>query len=78
METIFVLAKLDARLVDGVIESARAVEGVKEVHAVTGSYDLFITMEGETVAKLLSKSIKEISGIEGIQCTETLVSINLD
>ena len=78
METIFVLAKLDASLVDGVIESARAVEGVKEVHAVTGSYDLFITMEGETVAKLLSKSIKEISGIEGIQCTETLVSINLD
>ncbi len=78
METIFVLAKVDAILVDGVIESARAVQGVKEVHAVTGSYDLFITMEGESVAKLLSKSIKDISAIEGIQCTETLVSINLD
>ena len=78
METIFVLAKVDAILVDGVIESARAVEGVKEVHAVTGSYDLFIIMEGETVATLLSKSIKEISAIEGIQCTETLVAINLD
>ena len=78
METIFVLAKVDAILVDGVIESARAVEGVKEVHAVTGSYDLFIIMEGETIATLLSKSIKEISAIEGIQCTETLVAINLD
>ena len=78
METIFVLAKVDAILVDGVISSARAVEGVKEVHAVTGPYDLFIIMEGDTVARLLSKSIKEISSIEGIQCTETLVSINLD
>ena len=78
METIFILAKVDAILVDGVIESARTVMGVKEVHAVTGSYDLFIIMEGESVAKLLSKSIKEISAIEGIQCTETLVSISLE
>ena len=78
METIFVLAKVDANLVDGVISSARAVEGVKEVHAVTGPYDLFITMKGDSVAKLLSKAIKEISAIEGIQCTETLVSINLE
>ena len=78
METIFVLAKVDASLVDGVIESTRAVDGVKEVHAVTGPYDLFITMKGDSVARLLSKSIKEISSIEGIQCTETLVSINLE
>ena len=78
METIFILAKVDASFVEGVIRSARAVEGVKEVHAVTGPYDLLIYMEGESVAKLLSKSIKEISGIEGIQCTETLVAINLD
>ena len=78
METIFVLAKVDASIVDSVIGSISAVKGVKEVHAVTGSYDLFITMEGESVAKLLSKSIKDISAIEGIQCTETLVSINID
>ena len=78
METIFIMAKVDANLVSGVIESARAVEGVKEVHAVTGSYDLFIIMKGDSLAKLLSKSIKEISSIEGIQYTETLVSINID
>ena len=78
MENIFILAKVDATLVNNVIESARAVQGVKDVHAVTGPYDLFISMEGESVAKLLSKAIKEISAIEGIQCTETLVSINLD
>ncbi|MCK5024249.1 MAG: Lrp/AsnC family transcriptional regulator [Thermoplasmata archaeon] len=78
METIFILAKVDASIVDSVIGSIRDVKGVKEVHAVTGSYDLFITMEGESVAKLLSKSIKDIGAIEGIQCTETLVSINLD
>lgn len=78
METIFILSKVDANLVASVIESARAVQGVKEVYAVTGSYDLFISMEGESVARLLSKALKEISAIEGIQSTETLVSINLD
>lgn len=78
METIFILAKVDANLVGGVVKSARAVEGVKEVHAVTGPYDLFIMMVGESVPRLLSKAIKEISSIDGIQCTETLVSINLD
>ena len=78
METIFILAKVDASLVNSVIEMANAVQGVKEVHAVTGPYDLFISMEGESVAKLLSKALREISAIEGIQCTETLVSIKLD
>ena len=77
METIFILAKVDASLVDSVIELAGAVSEVKEVHVVTGPYDLIILMEGESVAKLLSKALKEISAIEGIQCTETLVSINL-
>ena len=78
METIFILAKVDANHVEAVIQSARAVQGVKEVHAVTGPYDLLVSMEGESVARLLSKALKEISAIEGIQCTETLVSINLD
>ena len=77
METIFILAKVDASKVGSIIESARAVQGVKKVHAVTGPYDLLILMEGETVAILLSKALKEISAIEGIQCTETLVSISL-
>ena len=78
METIFILAKVDASSIDEVIKLSRAVYGVKEVHAVTGPYDLLIYMEGESVAKLLSSSLKNISAIEGIQCTETLVSINLD
>jgi len=57
--------------------AARAVEGTKEVHAVTGPYDLLISMKGDSVARLLSKALKEITAIEGIQCTETRVSINL-
>jgi len=78
METVFILAKVDASLVGQVIEGVRKVQGVKEVHAVTGPYDLLVSMEGESVAKLLSKALKEISATDGIQCTETLVSINLD
>jgi len=73
-----VLAKVDASLVEAVMAAVVDVEGVDEIHAVTGPYDLLVRMKGESVARLLSRALKDISSIQGIQCTETLVSINLD
>ncbi len=78
METIFVLAKVDASLVESAIAAVEDIPAVNEVHAVTGPYDLLVIMHGDSVAKLLSMALKDISSIEGIQCTETLVSIKLD
>ena len=72
------LAKVDASLVEAVMAAVVDVEGVDEIHAVTGPYDLLVRMKGESVARLLSRALKDISSIQGIQCTETLVSINLD
>lgn len=78
MEIIYILAKVEASHAEDLIRRISGVSGVTFVHAVTGSYDMLISMEGESLAKLLSKSLKEISGLEGIKSTETLIAINLD
>jgi DNA-binding Lrp family transcriptional regulator len=78
LETIYILAKVDASHAESIIVTIGKIEGVKFVHAVTGPYDVLICMEGPSVAKLLSRSIKEISGLDGIRSTETLVAIKFD
>ena len=78
METIYILAKVDASHAEAIIGTLSHIDGVKFVHAVTGPYDVLICMEGTNMAKLLSRSLKEIGGLEGIKSTETLVAIKLD
>ena len=78
METIYILAKVDASHAETIQARIMAVPGVKFAHAVTGSYDFIISMEGESLAKLLSKSMKELTCIDGMKSTETLVVIHLD
>jgi DNA-binding Lrp family transcriptional regulator len=77
METIYILAKVDASRAEAIVGTLSKVQGVIFAHAVTGPYDLLIGMEGENLAKLLSRSIKEVGGLEGIKSTETLVAIRL-
>lgn len=78
METIYILAKVDASHAESIINTLEKVEGVKFAHAVTGPYDVLICMEGSSMAKLLSRSLKEVSRLEGIRSTETLVAIKFD
>ena len=78
METIYILAKVDAGHAESVRGAILKIEGVKFAHAVTGSYDFVISMEGPSLAKLLSRSMKEITCLEGMKSTETLVAIHID
>ena len=78
METIYILAKVDASHAETMLDNILKVGGVKFAHAVTGSYDFIISMEGESLAKLLSRSMKEITCLDGMKSTETLVVIHLD
>jgi len=77
METIYILAKVDVAHAESIIGNLSRIDGVKFAHAVTGPYDVLICMEGPSMAKLLSRSIKEISRLEGIKSTETLAAIQL-
>ena len=78
MERIHILAKVDAGSLEGVLEELRTITGIRTTDAVTGPYDMVITLEGESVARMLSTVIREIRSIPGILSTETLVVINLD
>jgi DNA-binding Lrp family transcriptional regulator len=78
LEVIYILAKVDAGHAETIKAEILKVGGVKFAHAVTGSYDFIISMEGESLAKLLSRSMKEITCLDGLKSTETLVVIRLD
>lgn len=78
MERIHILAKVDAGFLEETIEKLRAIDGIRTTDAVTGPYDMVISLEGDSVAKMLSTVIKKIRNIPGIISTETLVVINLD
>ena len=78
LERIYILAKVDANTLETILNRLQSQEGIKTVDAVTGPYDLLISLEGESVARMLSTVVKNIRNIPGIISTETLVVINLD
>jgi DNA-binding Lrp family transcriptional regulator len=78
LERIHILAKVDAGSLEDIIEKLRKINGIKTTDAVTGPYDMVISLEGDSVAKMLSTVIRKIRSIPGIIFTETLVVINLD
>ena len=78
MERIHILAKVDADSLEGVVEELRTIAGIRTTDAVTGPYDMVITLEGESVARMLSTVIREVRNVPGIISTETSVVINLD
>ena len=77
MERIYILAKVDASSLEGILDGLKSFDGIMAVDAVTGPYDLLISVEGESVARMLSTVVKEIRNIPGIMSTETLVVIDL-
>lgn len=78
MERIYILAKVETNTVENVVKALSAIKGIKTLDVVTGPYDLMITLEGESVARMLSTVVREIRSITGIISTETLVGIKLD
>ena len=78
MEKIYVLIKVDAGSLETVYGDISAMKGIKVVDAVTGPYDLFVIIEGESVATMLGQVVRDIRAIEGIISTETLVTLKLD
>ena len=78
MERIYVLAKINADLMDDTVAGLYKVKGVKAVDSVTGSYDMGVCIEGDNIARILSTVVKEVRNIPGILTTETLVVIGID
>jgi len=78
MERIHILAKVDTDSLEMVVDSLKKVDGITKMDAVTGTYDLLMCLEGESVARMLATVVREIRSIDGIVSTETLVAIQLE
>ncbi len=78
LERIHILAKVDANSLEQVVSDLGKIDGIITIDAVTGPYDMLITIEGESVARMLSSAVRAVRGIPGITSTETLVTINFD
>lgn len=75
MERVYVLAKIHSDTFEATMAELHKVKGVKTVDTVTGSYDMVVLIEGESIAKMLSTVLKDVRYIPGIISTETLVVI---
>ena len=77
METIYVLLKTDPGRLEDIISIIREKPGIKEISPVTGAYDIIIRVDGDYITDALGVVVREIRKIEGVQSTETLISVKL-
>ncbi|MEM3436962.1 MAG: Lrp/AsnC family transcriptional regulator [Nitrososphaerales archaeon] len=48
------------------------IEGVKDVHEITGQYDIFVNISAESITEV-NKCVDEIRSIEGVVSTNTMI-----
>jgi DNA-binding Lrp family transcriptional regulator len=59
------------RPVQDVIQSLKKISGVTEALAVSGQWDILVTLHGQSYEEILRKTVQEISKIDGIRTSET-------
>ncbi len=78
MDKLYVLIKVEPGHIEGILGSIIQTRYVTEASAVTGSYDIIVKVEGESITQILSTVVKDIHRIPGITSTETLVAVDLN
>ncbi|MCP8308739.1 MAG: Lrp/AsnC family transcriptional regulator [archaeon] len=48
------------------------IEGIKDVHEITGQYDIFVNISAPSIAEV-NKCVDEIRSIEGVVNTNTMI-----
>ena len=77
MDRLYVLIKVEPGYIEDILITVTQKKYVREASAVTGSYDIIVTIEGASIAEILSTVVKDIHSIKGITSTETLVAVEL-
>ena len=76
MVTAFVLIHIDTKDVGRIADDLLAVDGVTEVYAVAGEYDLVAVirvLDNQTLSKLI---LEEVIHKRGVRHTKTLFALN--
>ncbi len=71
----YILVRCRMGKLKDVISEVQKIENVKAAYPVTGRFDAVIEVEAEDVKKLSSLVIEHIQVIEGVERTETLLSL---
>ncbi|MEM3068382.1 MAG: Lrp/AsnC family transcriptional regulator [Nitrososphaerales archaeon] len=53
-------------------EKLSKIEGVKDVHEITGQYDIFVNISAPSIAEV-NKCVDDIRSIEGVVNTNTMI-----
>jgi DNA-binding Lrp family transcriptional regulator len=77
MENIYVLIETEVGKLEPVLSRVKGVQGVIDVSAVTGIYDIIAKLQTDNITKALSTVVKEIKRIEGIKSVESLVGVKV-
>lgn len=71
----YILLRCSRARLREVLERVRSVEGVKSAAPVTGRFDVVVEAETENITKLAELVVERIQAIEGVERTETLISM---
>lgn len=77
MVNAYILVRLIPGLESSAMSQMRVIPGVKDVITVFGRWDAIVQDESKTIPALSRMVIGQISGIQGVQATETLVAAEL-
>ena len=76
MVTGIVLVNVERAMIRTVIEDLMKIDGVSEVYAVAGEYDLVVMIRVQSNAELADIASRMTHDINGIIHTKTLVTLN--
>ena len=75
MGTAYVLISCELGSEEGIIDSLKHIESVKEVHGTFGAYDIIAKLENSDTDKLRETITWNIRNLENIRSTLTLMGI---
>jgi len=71
----FILMKVKPSSADRVLNEAKNIEEIKEVHLVTGIYDIIAVVEVNDLKKLGETVAEKIHCIDGVSSTITCIVV---
>lgn len=79
METIYVLIEAESgNKLEEIVEKIQKIQNVREVHAVTGPFDIIVKIESQQIMDALQTVLYQLRKIKGVKSTETLVCIKME
>ncbi len=78
MNKVYVLINVKRGAVKHVLKEISSLNNISEVSIVSGRYDMFAKIEGESLPVITDMIVNRIHKIDGVEKTETLIALDMD